>query len=98
MTPCKIWQGGRSGPYGWTPDQRLAHRAAWEEAYGSIPPKMSVLHRCDVPLCVRPDHLFLAEARAKMSASHKGVPLSPEHKAAIAASVTRKDHRFASKK
>jgi hypothetical protein len=36
-----------------------AHRRAWEIVYGSIPDGMSVLHRCDTPLCVRPDHLFL---------------------------------------
>lgn len=36
-----------------------AHRAAWEYVVGPIPPGMSVLHRCDVPPCVNPAHLFL---------------------------------------
>lgn len=36
-----------------------AHRVSWLLANGSIPKGMSVLHRCDVPRCVRPDHLFL---------------------------------------
>jgi hypothetical protein len=27
--------------------------------YGPIPRGMFILHRCDVMLCVRPDHLFL---------------------------------------
>lgn len=39
-----------------------AHRLAWIEANGPIPPGMHVLHRCDVRNCVKtgPDsHLFL---------------------------------------
>jgi hypothetical protein len=36
-----------------------AHRVAWEMANGPIPPGAFVLHRCDNPPCVRPDHLFL---------------------------------------
>ena len=36
-----------------------AHRVAWELTYGPIPKGKKVLHRCDVPHCVRPDHLFI---------------------------------------
>lgn len=36
-----------------------AHRFAWESVHGPIPAHMDVLHRCDNPPCVRPDHLFL---------------------------------------
>lgn len=36
-----------------------AHRFSWEIHHGAIPADMSVLHRCDVRACVRPDHLFL---------------------------------------
>ena len=36
-----------------------AHRIAYRELVGPIPSGMCVCHRCDVPLCVRPGHLFL---------------------------------------
>ena len=36
-----------------------AHRVSYEMAHGSIPRDLLCLHHCDVPHCVRPDHLFL---------------------------------------
>ena len=36
-----------------------AHRMAWRVTHGPIPRGQFVLHRCDTPPCVRPDHLFL---------------------------------------
>lgn len=35
----------------------LAHRFAWELLNGPLVPGQPVLHSCDVPGCVRPDHL-----------------------------------------
>ena len=36
-----------------------AHRASWIINFGEIPKGMFVLHKCDNPICSRPDHLFL---------------------------------------
>lgn len=60
---CWIWVGWvRPDGYGqmaWRGDFVLAHRISWELSNGKPPADLNVLHRCDNPPCVRPDHLFL---------------------------------------
>ena len=59
---CWLWTGAKSGGYGnisVNGSTTKAHRISWEWTNGPIPEGMAVLHKCDVRLCVRPDHLFL---------------------------------------
>lgn len=70
---CWLWTGRTAGRgYGYISRGRrregdaYAHRVAWELAYGPIPDGLWVLHQCDTPHCVRPDHLFLGTHRDNM--------------------------------
>lgn len=68
---CWLWEGTTTHDgYGlifFEGRNQLTHRVSWQIANGPIPDGMSVCHRCDVPACVRVDHLFLADHAANMA-------------------------------
>ena len=61
---CWLWKAALDGNgYGqiavYHQGARPAHRVSYELHKGKIPDGLWVLHRCDVPCCVNPEHLFL---------------------------------------
>jgi hypothetical protein len=64
---CWIWTASLDGKgYGqyWRGDRKvIASRHAYEIWCGPLSSGVQVLHRCDTPACVRPDHLFEGSQR-----------------------------------
>jgi hypothetical protein len=60
---CWLWTAAKVrdgyGLFSLSGKDMSAHRASWLIHRGEIPDGGLVLHHCDTPSCVRPDHLFL---------------------------------------
>jgi HNH endonuclease len=64
MSGCWLWTGSvrkrfNYGAFLYRGKYERAHRAMWLISGRTIPDGMQLLHKCDVPCCVNPDHLFL---------------------------------------
>lgn len=71
LTECGCWiwmKDVDAGGYGTIRVGKMmkAHRASWVAFKGEIPDELKVLHSCDVPSCVNPEHLFLGTQTENM--------------------------------
>ena len=73
---CWIWQGAKHkqgyGKTSWRskPDQ-MVHRLSWIAFRGDIGPLKFVCHKCDVPQCCNPEHLFLGTQKDNVGDAYK---------------------------
>lgn len=90
-TGCWLWTGAQCGSgatnrhgYGQTWfNGRLCktHRLAYELTHGAISRGLHVLHRCDNPPCINPEHLYLGTHQQNMrdrDARHRRTPARGE--------------------
>ena len=72
-----------------------AHRWAWYQTFGPIPTGLFVLHKCDVPTCINPDHLFLGtQADNNRDKKEKGRAFKPSGEINHNAKLTASDIEF----
>jgi hypothetical protein len=60
---CWLWTGHRTvygyGMVHYQGKQQYVHRLSYELFNGEFPKNMNICHKCDVKLCLNPDHLFI---------------------------------------
>ncbi len=92
---CWTWHAAKNplgyGLFSIKRRMRLPHRVAYEFQFRVIPSGMCVLHHCDNPSCVRPDHLWIgtvddnnkdmAAKRRAASGARNGSHTHPESRA-----------------
>ncbi len=91
-TRCQVFTGRTdTHGYGQIKDKGrpvLVHRWVWEQNFGAIPEGLHVLHRCDNPACLNPEHLFLGthgdNMKDKAKKKRGNVPSGAAHKRPMA--------------
>lgn len=69
-TGCWLWMAASTSAEMPRPTIRengrrvVAHRVAYRLFVGPIPEGRMICHRCDVPMCVNPDHLYAGDAKS----------------------------------
>lgn len=67
---CWLWDGSmNSDGYGNIRRDKITHkthRYVFEQTYGKIDKGLCVCHKCDVPNCVNPEHLFVGTHKDNM--------------------------------
>ena len=72
---CLEWTGAKKGSNNYgsidllvdgSKKSHSVHRVSYEIAFGEIPNKKLVLHKCDNPTCFNPDHLFIGDHKDNM--------------------------------
>ena len=58
--------GGGYPAIRWRKKRYSMHRLIYEWIHGEIPPQMIVMHTCDNPRCINPEHLILGTQRDNM--------------------------------
>jgi len=77
MNSCWVWAGctvgNGYGRFHLGGARQSAHRVMWTMFNKTIPKGKFILHRCDNPSCVNPNHLFLGDALANIRDMQKKV-------------------------
>lgn len=72
---CWEWLAGKfKDGYGvfWFQNHTIrAHRFSWKLHYGYLSDDVLVLHKCDNPICVNPNHLFIGSHQDNMRDKHQ---------------------------